>query len=627
MSFQSRINKILKDKDLVRNRVATYNGSEYLISYTAEEIEEIKKCKKDLLYTIKTYVKTLHPAKGMIPLATYDFQDEVVDTFMDEHFVIVLKSRQTGLSTITQALILILCILYPDFNVGVLSITSKEASYYLKRVRAMLDNLPLFLKPKIVTDNAQHLAFDNGSSIRTSTTTDNTFRSFSFNMLIIDEAAFINNIGVTFASMWPTLSRAFSSDVGRPYGVVIVSTPCGCGNFYHKTWEMAKKKLNDFVPITIHWSRVPEYDQAWYDAQCRILGYDKTMVAQELDLSFNRSGLTFFPDDFLDSVKGQTPLKRIPAIEMVGGDGHGELWIWEEPIKDELYIAGIDVATRFGYEFSCIQIINMNTGNQVAEFLGKVDTVDLAKLTIHIARLYNNAIVGIERNMGFALIDLCYKSGYAKIYSDIIMKERTEKIKKKKSFTVSKKKSTMKSQILTGMDKLGIWVSGVNRYEILNVLYRVTRNYHINPDVVRSDRTIIEAKSFIWKGETKTRPEHDDDSTDDTLFGLSYAWYVKSKLLGENLEKYQSEEQSIDALKIMSKQSSSSNLLEVMYGDKLSEDEKNDIEDRTSEMDSLVMRPDEIKTKALGRPRKDGNDKYNVKKINKDCRDLLDALF
>lgn len=175
----------------------------------------------------------------------------------------------------------------------------------------------------------------------------------------------------------------------------------------------------------------------------------------------------------------------------------------------------------------------------------------------------------------------------------MLTKERKEKVRKKKSLAGTKRGS-VKSQALTSMEKLGIWVSGVNRYEILNILYRVTKQYDFNPDVVRSARTVIEAKSFVWKGGTK--PEHEDDNTDDTLFGLAYAWYVKSKLLGENLEKFTTEDGSVDTLKILSQESSNkAELFEAMFGNDVKK--PNDLIQKQQNMEEAKRQQDEkIKT-------------------------------
>ena len=68
-------------------------------------VQEIVKSGKKPVYFINTYCKIPHPGKGLIPFKTYDFQGDLVDNLALHRFIVVLKARQLGISTITAAYI------------------------------------------------------------------------------------------------------------------------------------------------------------------------------------------------------------------------------------------------------------------------------------------------------------------------------------------------------------------------------------------------------------------------------------------------------------------------------------------------------------------------------------------
>jgi hypothetical protein len=86
------------------------------------------------------------------------------------------------------------------------------------------------------------------------------------------------------------------------------------------------------------------------------------------------------------------------------------LWIWEEPVKKKSYIISVDVSEGRANDRSCVQVINVSDSTQAAEFLGRVDTIDLAFITFKLAKYYNVAYVVIEYNsMGVSTFNKMYK--------------------------------------------------------------------------------------------------------------------------------------------------------------------------------------------------------------------------
>ncbi|HRN71176.1 MAG TPA: hypothetical protein PLS49_08410, partial [Candidatus Woesebacteria bacterium] len=167
---------------------------------------------------------------------------------------------------------------------------------------------------------------------------------------------------------------------------IIVSTPNGMGNFFHKTWEKAQSKENKFNTILLDWRVHPDRDQAWRDAQTEILG--EMQAAQEHDASFIFSGNTVINPEiinFYENTHVEDPISK------QGFDGN--LWIWEYPVSGRTYILCADVARGDGADYSAFHIIDAENSVQVAEYKGKIPTKEFGDLMVATATMYNDALV------------------------------------------------------------------------------------------------------------------------------------------------------------------------------------------------------------------------------------------
>ena len=64
--------------------------------FTPEMIMDLKKCKDDPIYFIENFVKVQHPVKGVVPMALYGYQKEMLLTIHENRDCVVLASRQSG---------------------------------------------------------------------------------------------------------------------------------------------------------------------------------------------------------------------------------------------------------------------------------------------------------------------------------------------------------------------------------------------------------------------------------------------------------------------------------------------------------------------------------------------------
>ena len=250
--------------------------------------QEYIKCAKDPAYFMRKYCYIQHPTRGRILFNLYPFQEKVLHLFRDNQFLITLKSRQLGISTLAAGYSLWLMIFHKDKNVLALATTQATARNLVSKVQFMYEQLPKWLRLHAVEKNKLSLRLKNGSKIQAKSSNSDSARSEAVSLLLIDEAAFIDNIEETFTAAQQTLATGGQC--------MALSTPNGIGNWFHSTYVKAEVAENSFVPIKLPWTVHPERNQVWRDMQDRDLG--PRMAAQECDCDFLSSGETVFePED------------------------------------------------------------------------------------------------------------------------------------------------------------------------------------------------------------------------------------------------------------------------------------------------------------------------------------------
>jgi len=364
-------------------------------------VAEILKCGKDPTYFMKKYCKIQHQLRGLIPFDTYDFQDDCVRDFQKHRFNIVLKSRQLGLSTVSAAYVVWYAIFKKDKNILVIATKLNTAINFIKKVKTMLDGLPPWLLLTKFEPTKQSIRFDNGSTITAVPTSPDAGRSEALALLIVDEAAFIRDFDEIWTSLYPTLSTGGSA--------IILSTPNGVGGQYYKLWTEAESGANDFNPIRLPWNVHPEHNQAWFDKETRNL--TKRQIAQEFLCDFVSSGDTFLQPSEFEKLR---ELIKPPLTK----EGHQNgVWVWKNPEQGRRYIISSDVARGDSSDFSTFHVIDYETCEVSAEFMGKIPPDRLADLLSQYGRRYNDALICPEQNtFGYFTCVKLRDEGYPRLY-------------------------------------------------------------------------------------------------------------------------------------------------------------------------------------------------------------------
>jgi hypothetical protein len=225
--------------------------------WTEEQVVEYAKCMKDPAYFARTYVKIISLDKGLVNFDLYPYQEKMFDHFNDNRFSIVLACRQSGKSISSVVYLLWYAVFHPEKTIAVLANKGATAREMLARVTLALENLPFFLQPGCRALNKGSIEFSNNSRIIAAATSGSSIRGMSVNLLFLDEFAFVERAAEFYTSTYPVISS------GKDTKVIITSTANGIGNTYHKIWEGAVQKVNEYKAFTVNWWDVPGRDEEW----------------------------------------------------------------------------------------------------------------------------------------------------------------------------------------------------------------------------------------------------------------------------------------------------------------------------------------------------------------------------
>ena len=459
--------------------------------------QEYIKCAKDPSYFMKKYCYIQHPTRGRILFNLYPFQSEVLHLFRDNDYIITLKSRQLGISTLAAAYSLWLMLFHKDKNVLALATTQATARNLVSKTMFMYDQLPKWLRLPALEKNKLSLRLKNGSKITAKSSNADAARSEAVSLLLIDEAAFIDNIDETFTAAQQTLATGGQC--------MALSTPNGIGNWFHITWEKAESGENSFLPIKLPWRVHPERNQEWREQQDKDLG--PRMAGQECDCDFLASGDTVFePDDLL--FYEQTYLKD-PA-EKRGVDGN--LWIWEQPDYSKSYMVVADVSRGDSVDYSAFHVFDIETCVQVGEYKGKLSPKDFGNVLVAIASEYNDALLVVENaNIGWATIEQVMERQYRNLY-----------------YSPRSQMDTVESYMAKyERDKLvpGFTMSMRTRPLVIAKMMEYIREKGVT---IQSKRLLGEMRVFVWKnGKAQAQVNYNDD----LLMSCATALYVRDTAL------------------------------------------------------------------------------------------------
>lgn len=500
---------------------------------TKLELHEYVKSARDTIYFLNNYGYIYDVTKKQIDrLNCFSYQEDMVNKFNRYQNNIVLKSRQLGLSVITAGYVVWTLLFKIDQRILIVANDGAAAVRFLSTVKQFMDNLPKFFydpDKDVEKNNEKFFALKNGNWVKAVASGKQAGRGEALTMLILDEVAFIENAD----DIWMGAGIALTATKGK---CIMVSTPYGTGNLYHRTWVGSQKNENSFVGTTIHWTEHPVYSigkelrkdefgrsywwSPWYEGECERFNFDRIKIAQELDLSFEGSRAMVIDSSILMKYEQELLTKSNPICYYdytVPGSGFvndvkTNFWVWEMPNPAGNYIVTADVGRGDGSDFSTIQIIDANELKQVAEYQGKIPPDLFAHMIYKVALEYNRAYVVIEAN-SFGLATCLVLKNQLKYDANRIYHSKSVKKMVNHHWNIN---------VDENAEVPGFQTTMTTRPLIIASLIAYMREGKIG---IRSKRVLEEFKTFIYSNDHKA--QHAPGYHDDLIIALAIALYIR----------------------------------------------------------------------------------------------------
>jgi len=353
------------------------------IEFTQEQILEFVACRHDPVYFAKKYIKIVSLDEGLVNFNLYPFQEKLVRNFHENRFNICKMPRQTGKSTTVVSYLLHYAVFNDNVNIAILANKASTARDLLGRLQLAYENLPKWMQQGILAWNKGSLELENGSKILAASTSASAVRGGSYNVIFLDEFAFIPNhiADQFFASVYPTISS------GQKTKVIIVSTPHGMNHFY-RMWHDAEQSKNEYIPTDVHWSEVPGRDEKW--RQQTIANTSEAQFKVEFECEFLGSVDTLIAPSKLRNLIYENPRKSNAGLD-----------VYKEPEEKHDYLITVDVARGVEKDYSAFVVVDITKfpHNIVAKYRNnQVKPMLFPSIIYDIAKSYNEAFILCEVN-------------------------------------------------------------------------------------------------------------------------------------------------------------------------------------------------------------------------------------
>ena len=468
--------------------------------FSQDDVKEFVKCSTNPVYFIREYIRIVSLDEGIIPFTMYDFQEDMVERFHEHRFNIAKLPRQSGKSTIVTAYLLWYVLFNDNVNVAILANKAATAREMLGRLQLSYENLPKWMQQGIVGWNKGSLELENGSKILAASTSASAVRGMSFNIIFLDEFAFVpNHIAEQFfSSVYPTISS------GKKTKVIIISTPHGMNMFY-KLWHDAERKANEYIPTEVHWSQVPGRDEVWKEQTIRNTSEQQFRV--EFDCEFLGSVDTLISPSKLRIMPYDDPIKQNRGLA-----------VYEDVKEEHNYIVTVDVSRGIGGDYSAFCVMDTTTlpYTLVARYKNnEIKPIILPNIIVDVAKNYNGAYILCEVNdIGGQVADIIQ---YDLEYENLLMAAMRGRAGQQLGQGFSGKKTQLGVKMSTAVKQVGC----SNLKALIEDDKLMIQDYD----------TIAELTTFIQKGNSF---QAEDGCHDDLAMCLvMFAWMAMQEYFKE----------------------------------------------------------------------------------------------
>jgi hypothetical protein len=380
-------------------------------------------------------------SKGVVPFRLNAAQHHYLDVVQEQLATtgriraIILKARQLGMSTLTEAIAFTLAFIYNDYQALVIGHKNDSSQHLLGMTKRYWDNYPFADCYVMKYASRSHLGWDTGSSMQVATAGDKEAgRSRTVHFLHASEFAFWPNAEDSVTSLWQTVPDASGT------GLVIESTANGIGNAFHSQWEAAVAGQTQLHPFFFPWHTHPEYMASHIGLPYRNLGnlndeekvlraigvsddrlaWRRYMINNKLngnllkfhqeyptnpDEAFIATGMNVFPLDKLNPVYHPEEgcrgyLRRNGTKVTFESHPQGPLTVFRAPSEDTEwgdYWIGADPTNTTEGDPACAQVLNRRTLEQVAVFRDNINAGTFAEELFKLGLYFNKAMIVVEK--------------------------------------------------------------------------------------------------------------------------------------------------------------------------------------------------------------------------------------
>lgn len=371
--------------------------------------------------------------------------------------IIVLKARQLGLSTATEAVLFWWVFIHPGTNGLVMTHEARQSMELFNMTKLYWETWAFRDSFHLKYATKQHMFWEETRSQLAIATAKNVKggRGSTVHALHASEAAFYEDPETLFTGMNQTIPNR--------HGTIVVkeSTANGVGNYFYDEWQVAKEGGSDYVPLFFPWFKHYEYKlhttlnvRSELDAEekqlirlgasfehiawrrwaiANLTNGDIQQFMQEYpstdEEAFIVSGSPIFshfhlkkcyqPEDGYQGDLFDTPSGRVKWVP----SDTGELTIFRAPksgdTRNDRYFVSGDPSETVEGDPACIQVMNRETLEQVAVWHGRCDPIVFAEIMMRIGKFYNYAMLCPEvEGGGQATIGTILSRGYPNVWLD-----------------------------------------------------------------------------------------------------------------------------------------------------------------------------------------------------------------
>lgn len=436
----------------------------------------------------------------------------------------VLKYRQGGVSTLTEAIIYALTSQQENRNALIMA-DQQDKSEYLFQMSKLYQEQLLKTKPHLVPElkksNAKSLEFEDIHSQIIIETAENidAARAFTYQLVHLSECAFFKNLNAVLG--------ALNQSVPDLSGTIILgeTTANGMEEFYHE-WVRAIEGKTSWIPMFFPWFEMEEYRRPLENGEfypIEGINFDSDSSAakfeeeeQELKMkfklddeqlnwrrfaiinkcqgsmltfkreypatweeAFSTSGTMFFNSEKLSKQLIKRPIAVgelfFTNLKWEFRDlPHGRINIFERPQEGEQYIIAGDASEALDQDEAAACVLNKRLNTTAATVRGQHPPEELAQLEIALGNFYNQGMVAQEnKGYGYQVNKLVFQN-YGNVYRKIVNKDGVDVI----------------------TDELGFNTNSLTRPQMLSQLREEIEH---NSTSLYSKELISECRTFVIK--------------------------------------------------------------------------------------------------------------------------------